>query len=322
LTTEQKRLAAIERILTYLSLCDELELRFSEDEDEDEDEEKIRFRMLPLTYFNRCEPISHCEELGNLPKSYQRFIPADAAPRDVDHDEWDVSWFTNRITGNDTNPTAELWKDKKAIYGVQRIRRVALSEIRGRFKLKSGMVIELAAALIHSDGTYTSSRFYAEQWGSSGWYVIGQPGPVIPELLLDHERRQVEISLGYAYARHFDWQVEIGYTKMPTIALTVDPPAARTVFKLRDLPPGKDRREALKHWVGEHYRHQSSGDSTEELIKIWPYLRGGNQFKWHGMECRIHPSRHDLIRAKKYEEYRAIQRQQNQQTAANRRKRK
>lgn len=61
--------------------------------------------------------------------------------------------------------------------------------------------------------------------------------------------------------------------------------AAKDIFKMRDIEPGKKRRTALQHFVAEHFRRLPS--DPEETVKIARYLRGTQKFNWNGFECSI-----------------------------------
>jgi len=63
--------------------------------------------------------------------------------------------------------------------------------------------------------------------------------------------------------------------------------SVKELFKTRDVPAGKKRRAALKHWVCSHARKHPTHGS--EQISIKEYLRGDYDANWHGMKVKIIP---------------------------------
>jgi hypothetical protein len=65
------------------------------------------------------------------------------------------------------------------------------------------------------------------------------------------------------------------------------------MFRLRDVPPGKQRRAALLHWVRAHWRQRRQ---TVEADKVWirAHLRGAWSYTWNGLQCQIEPSELDV----------------------------
>ena len=62
---------------------------------------------------------------------------------------------------------------------------------------------------------------------------------------------------------------------------------ARKMFKLRDVPVGRQRRDALRHWVKNHQRKKPFHNNESELVEVRKYLRGKKDFDWMGFEGRI-----------------------------------
>lgn len=98
------------------------------------------------------------------------------------------------------------------------------------------------------------------------------------------------------FCARYEWRVSLGIQGGPSVAFETDPTGAREVFRLRDLPDGSQRRSALLHWVGEHWRKRRSDPSEE--TKVRAHLRGQTEFVWNGMRCRIRPSDYDAERAR------------------------
>lgn len=61
----------------------------------------------------------------------------------------------------------------------------------------------------------------------------------------------------------------------------------KSLFKLRDIEQGKQRRSALRHIVRSHERTYNKNTADELKVFVKKYLRGQTVFNWLGMECRI-----------------------------------
>jgi hypothetical protein len=81
------------------------------------------------------------------------------------------------------------------------------------------------------------------------------------------------------------WTVSVGFNKGPRVRLLTDPTGVKEVFRLRDLPAGKDRRAALLHWVAEHYRRRRT--NPDDLAWVRGHLRGAVEYEWAGFKCKI-----------------------------------
>lgn len=92
-----------------------------------------------------------------------------------------------------------------------------------------------------------------------------------------------------------EWSVLLGEPGLPRARFLTDPVGVREAFRLRDVPPGKARRAALRHWVSEHWRKKGR-DSEADRAWVREHLRGAEDFTWNGLRCRIEPSREDLRR--------------------------
>jgi hypothetical protein len=117
--------------------------------------------------------------------------------------------------------------------------------------------------------------------------------------------RRIQVALGLAYLKPAQWRVYVSLGGLG-LEFQTDPLGAREFFRLRDVPDGKERRTALRHWVTEHWR-MNSRDPREE-VKVREHLRGSTEFHWSGLRCRIRPSTVDLGRAMEAAEQRMLDR--------------
>ena len=104
----------------------------------------------------------------------------------------------------------------------------------------------------------------------------------------------IPVALGTALALRYEWSVWIGHASGPRIRFLTDPLGAREVFRLRDIPPGKTRRAALRHWVSEHARKRHPGMDNEARTWVRRHLRGATDFVWNGLRCRVQPDDYEL----------------------------
>lgn len=152
---------------------------------------------------------------------------------------------------------------------------------------------------------HISSREYL-QYFAGRWHCVGIPVDIDPPQPLDDIGQYgVWFARSAALTDEYNWRVNVGFNvkAVPTISLPSDPIGARQVFKLRDVPPGKSRRDALRHWVSGHTRTAPPPGYVEKYI--WPYLRGAEEFTWNGLYCKIQPSAYDLRKALEFQKMRS-----------------
>ncbi len=92
----------------------------------------------------------------------------------------------------------------------------------------------------------------------------------------------------YAWLMPRIWTVSIGYEGTCRILFPTDPVGVLALFKDRDKPSTGGRRNALMHWVSEHWRQNRCDAETETYVRT--HLRGTTDFSWNGMMCRVKPS--------------------------------
>ena len=110
---------------------------------------------------------------------------------------------------------------------------------------------------------------------------------------LGHDR-YLHVLAGLALTMRYEWSVWLGYDAGPRVRFLSDPTGARAAFALRDVPPGRQRRAALRNWVEGHWRRKR-GD-LDDKAWITKHLRGATDFEWNGLKCKIQPP--DFVEAK------------------------
>lgn len=195
-----------------------------------------------------------------------------------------------------------------------RVSTLNLKAWRGRLRLTFPRMVDLTEAFIDGRGA---------AWSSSAPLGLAR-GKVIDAMAHNHPSGGDRVSMAAIYdrssrtdsgdtsndelcirlahgvelRREYLWSVLLGEPGVPRARFVTDPLGVREAFRLRDIPPGKARRAALRHWVKNHWRKRRD-PSADERTFIREYLRGVTAFGWNGLGCTIEPSRDDLRRATK-----------------------
>lgn len=247
---------------------------------------------IPASYFDRAEPWTQEFVLSQLPPEEAALgIPsaADVGPIDdiyAKHPpERLASALDYSFIGHVVRYCDEMDKYKFALC---RVRQITRKEARGRLAAQCEYNFRIAQSFVTKDGEIDASSFHFEGFTGKRWY--GDAGGDIrnPSNLWLHEQmiskvKLVSVMQGIAESH---WKVRLGYTGLPRITFNTDPDGVREVFRLRDVPEGRTRRAALRHWVSEHWR--TFGD--ERPIEVRKHLRGKVDFTWNGLRCEIEPS--------------------------------
>lgn len=216
-------------------------------------------------------------------------IFADAEMEDVRDRKVDISVLT---AGSETGIK----------YQVCRYRLLSTKEKRGLY-FAGFPAVEAVYGHISEDGTFNTGKVMYVRRGQKWLVAPGRANPMSP-LYTDENTQSLRCVFGLIFRQYFKWTVTIGYEGFPHISLTCTPEGARDVFRLRDLPEGKMRRTAIRHWVGEHMRRKKS--DPNEFVKVLDYLRGETSFTWNGLRCSITPSESDLNHYQRLHPQRAV----------------
>lgn len=93
------------------------------------------------------------------------------------------------------------------------------------------------------------------------------------------------------WGRRLCWHIQLRMPQSPALLAATDPIGVRALLRMRDLPEGRTRREALRHWVKEHWRQNRHDPSIEHQVR--EHLRGADRCDWFGLQCQILPSEMD-----------------------------
>lgn len=194
------------------------------------------------------------------------------------------------------------------------IRTAYPKDWRGKLKLTPQRMIEVSETGVMASGETLSSscpygiingklvEIFAHNHPGGGLLV--HPGDIYSRGSSFYEGTGNDPLLDYKVGqavelrREYLWSVLIGEDGIPRARFSTDPIGIREAFRLRDIPPGRARRAALRHWVREHWRkNRTSSDADRAFVAA--YLRGATTFAWDGLSCEIQPSREDMRKAKK-----------------------
>jgi len=102
----------------------------------------------------------------------------------------------------------------------------------------------------------------------------------------------VHLAIGTQLYLRYEWRVSLAFDGCPGIMFSSDTVGIRELFRLRDLPPGKMRRSALRNWVKDHFRKKHDDPSATVFVR--KHLRGATKFVWNDFRGTIYPPQYDL----------------------------
>lgn len=163
-----------------------------------------------------------------------------------------------------------------------------------RFSIMDRMV-DIRTVKFHAEGLARSVyRGVMARDGKTGmWVPVGADKP----LSGDHGYGSMSFALAVALAveKQRSWTVAVRYQPdRPGVGLVTDPVGIREFFRFRDLAPGKSRRDALLHWVTNHWRQDRLDPEAEVFVR--EYMRGKSRFHWHNLTVDVAIPEPDVMR--------------------------
>lgn len=110
--------------------------------------------------------------------------------------------------------------------------------------------------------------------------------------ITEQDKDQPRLATAIALRQRYEWAVALGMERSPTIRFATDPTGIKEIFRIRDLPAGRDRRDALLTWVTDHWRQTREDPDVETYVR--KHLRGAVGFAWQGMQGEIIPAQYDV----------------------------
>jgi hypothetical protein len=255
-----------ERILAFLHLC--------------EDDTRHRLNV-PLAHMDGAVPFDLANaRSGN---SSELLIPV--------NDGKPALWPMDLKLVFDANKYMDIPEDRwpEGTLQFERIRSISLKEARpfGASVFSPFMVMD-EVVCAKPDGTAKSALVPMVMVGGKWRNAAPHSIPGAPK------DRDIPAALGAALALRYEWSVWLGHSSGPRVRFLTDPLGAREVFRLRDIPPGRDRRAALRHWVSAHARKRHADMDNEARTWVRKHLRGATDFTWNGLRCRIQPDEYEI----------------------------
>jgi hypothetical protein len=294
----------VEKILTYLTFTEEWVMEGHTGQGDEIPEAQLKYIALPLNFFNGATigpDLMDTSGFGSQGIYFNPWHEDNLELQTMNLGEWSHTFI------NMPDEAAPRLEKATCLYHLGKYRKMRVQEVRGLFKLRTGDLVEWSHAWVYNNGTYQTSRAIYERRGAE-WWCIGQPYEVAHPDTSEAITRAIFMAKSEAFTNYYDWRVELGYerpglTTLPTISVLTDPEGARQAYRLRDIPAGKSRRSALRHWVGTYLRRQQD-ETTARETTVWAHLRGVEEFRHNGLMCRIYPSNYDLKKAAEFQRLR------------------
>jgi hypothetical protein len=204
----------------------------------------------------------------------------DVKPTDVNNffDQTTVSTFSER-------------RDPGQLCSVLRVKTINMREARNKVSKFYPLMVEFTGAAIMKSGEYASVKHFYSYVGSQ-WQRI----TLGYEREIEQDKDIVEIlklAPSFQFSARYEWSASLSYSGGPSVMFPTNPSGVKELFRLRDIPPGKTRRQAIKHWVTEHTRRINQPEKEIE-VQVRKHLRGQTKFNWNGLLVSVHPSDADL----------------------------
>lgn len=99
---------------------------------------------------------------------------------------------------------------------------------------------------------------------------------------------------GLAQSMDNYWLVQTKFEDVcPSLTLLTDPTGVKDFWKLRDVPPGRKRRDALLHWVEQHWRQNRHDPDVEVFVR--KHMRGSEDITQGQFRAKIVASKRDKL---------------------------
>jgi hypothetical protein len=181
-------------------------------------------------------------------------------------------------------------------YLIQHVSNATLQEVRGRISTFTKYILKNRVLFLTEKNEIMKETLYVGSNDGFKWQDIGMKkanGQTRDTYSSEYWTKKIGSFSGATFEQHYYWYVDICYKDNIELSFVTSPGGAKEIFRLRDIPNGKERRVALRNWVAEHFR--KSKIDPEESIKVRQHLRGGVEFDWNGLHIRIRPSEEDII---------------------------
>jgi hypothetical protein len=181
---------------------------------------------------------------------------------------------------------------------MKRVCTITRQQARGYVQLFSSFMVRMDHATIDNDELASVATLYS--WLRGQWTlaisVSRNNQDIIPMGISRIGKGTgaglVSLAIAVALRQRYEWAVSLGLENSPSIRFATDPTGIKDIFRIRDLPEGKDRRAALMTWISDHWRQDRRDPEIELYVRN--HLRGATAFSWRGMDCTLLPSQFDV----------------------------
>jgi hypothetical protein len=262
----------------------------------------------PLSVFKNLEPVGWDGLLDD--EDRWLFHPDDCGP--------DLVWPLNVgwISQNDKHGRLSLAKfstvQPKQVRGlVHRFSKYMVRNDIAQLDLDDGMLHTATGISAWSGGEWIDADKRIFWTGRDSDHAMHEAEYVAPKT----DRNQPAFATSFALRQRYEWAVAIGPEGLPSVRFMTDPTGIKDIFRIRDLPEGRDRRAALLAWITDHWRQNRFDPEIEGYVR--KHLRGAVRFVWRGLVGEIIPSQFDVEQRDKF----ILERQAMRAAGTDRRKR-
>lgn len=177
-----------------------------------------------------------------------------------------------------------------------RVRRRSAKQLRGKIpgNVAAFPLFEFGISTFEERAVRCSGQFVLAKtpigWKRL-WPPLFQAGVQVNS---DHNdvwmRNVTQVALGHEFIIPFHWSITLSFDGGVPVKYFTDAGGAADVFRLRDVPPGRKRRSALRTWIRQHWREKRDGGLSE----VVRHMRGATEFEWNGVSCKLQPSEDDM----------------------------
>jgi hypothetical protein len=184
---------------------------------------------------------------------------------------------------------------------LQRTYTVTAQQVRGYASRFSPFMTRIDAAMVDRGKLVSSSHLYAYlggQWTTAETRTLwsgrnaDEATPERSHVTDPRDADQPRLAASIGLRQRYEWAVALGLEHSPTIRFATDATGIKEVFRVRDLPEGRDRRAALMTWISDHWRQDRKDADVEVYVR--KHLRGSVSFNWRGLVAEILPSQFDI----------------------------
>ena len=221
-----------------------------------------------ISSFQRLEPLG----FGIKDDDWWLFRPSECTP--------DLVWPL------DTGMISENSGSESGGMVMSRTYTISPKQARGYATRFSPFMVRHDHAQMEGGELMNAAGLYA--WAGGGW-TDAQNHKNAMDM---RDRAQPALATSLALRQRYEWAVSLGLENSPSVRFATDPTGIKDVFAVRDLPEGRDRREALLNWVTDHWRESRHDPDMETYVRR--HLRGSTRFSWRNMTAEILPAKFDL----------------------------